>query len=400
MSPVGALAPLYSKSRIQNGEYALNDIVSVLGRSYLTGIKVRKWQLYALAVRDWLFLPFLKAPFRPRPEVGDAKCICITKIDHLGDILIALPAIQEIRAAAPHAFLVLVIGQWGRSLGDMLKEARCIDSYMVCDHVALDRSQRSRVSKLAVSIRTHISCLRQIRKLKPDFLFDFRPWSPNSWLIAAFGKVCYSFGFGLRGMAFVYNELIEYDPDLPTGQIFLNAVAKISGRQVNFDGPSYPGLLRIRKFSAQMGPLPYLVVQVASAGKDKNISAEDWKKILACVPSSLNLVFVGVMGDEAYLEASTFKNERFVSLFGKTTVRDLFELVGDALGVLGVDSFVAHVGLAHQKATFVISASQHAFRNGYPANSPLLTFVDSTPLPLKEVADFCRRVMMQARRRR
>ena len=58
----------------------------------------------------------LARPFRRRSPVADPNRILLLRLERIGDLLMVLPAIADVRAAAPHAEIELVVGSWNAEL--------------------------------------------------------------------------------------------------------------------------------------------------------------------------------------------------------------------------------------------------------------------------------------------
>src|SRR5437867_1192748 len=68
-----------------------------------------------VAAADALLLPAaLRRAFRRRPA-SPSRILCF-RLERIGDLLMTLPALAELRAAAPKASIDLVVGSWNREL--------------------------------------------------------------------------------------------------------------------------------------------------------------------------------------------------------------------------------------------------------------------------------------------
>src|SRR3954471_5031922 len=58
----------------------------------------------------------LVSPFRSRRRTGTPARILLLRLERIGDLVMALPAIADVRALAPAAVIDLVVGSWNRDL--------------------------------------------------------------------------------------------------------------------------------------------------------------------------------------------------------------------------------------------------------------------------------------------
>ena len=74
-----------------------------------------------VATADALLWPAaLRRVFRPRPEAVPKKILCL-RLERIGDLLMTLPALAELRALAPSATIDLVVGEWNREIAGAIR---------------------------------------------------------------------------------------------------------------------------------------------------------------------------------------------------------------------------------------------------------------------------------------
>ena len=81
-------------------------------------------------------MAFAKPPAEPLlvrnwGSAGPVRRIIVLKLDHFGDLVIALPALRELRSAFPHAWIRLVCGSWN---GENAKNAGVADEVRTFDY--------------------------------------------------------------------------------------------------------------------------------------------------------------------------------------------------------------------------------------------------------------------------
>ena len=348
-----------------------SDRITIGRRSYLRGRKMSPAAIAFLAARDLLLEPFFKSKKVPLPQGSALRQICVCQMDYLGDLLILTPFVAELRKFAPQARITLVVGRWCGELAEVLKAGRLIDEHLIHTSWLLDSSPRSTPAKLHESWRTLFSTARLLRAKNLDAFFDLRPWSPNAWLLAHLSRAKLRVGYGLRGMSGVYNHLPAFSTETSTGQNHLNVLQAFTGKNFVFAAPVLPAV-----------PLPahldlpasgYWAVQLFSREEARNIPIGLWEDILRRLARRLPVVLVGAPVDAGRAQ-SLVKLPGVISLIGRTNIRDLLGVIQQSRGVVSIDSFAPHVGLAYAKRVAVLMVAKTSNRFSFPQNNPGLKF--------------------------
>jgi ADP-heptose:LPS heptosyltransferase len=371
----------------------MSRIVSLFGRRYLTGRRMSLPMLGLLVARDLALSPFLTVKIRGPISLAETHEICVCKLDHLGDLLMAVPTIQYLRQHAPQAKITLVVGEWSRGLAGFLEANGWVDRVIFCDLALLNRGRINFRRKLGAELRSRIAAIRALRHIKIDLILDFRPFSPNAWSLIACSGAKYRVGFGLRGMSFCYHWLAEFSAEKAAGQMFLDAVAHLGGEREIYSGPVLPSAVPFaeRVLPVEKPARPYLVIQLYSAEDKRNVPIEYWTQVLEGLRSSFRLVIIGSQ-KEGERAARDFPNlSSMYPLFGKTSIPELIRLVEESAGVISVDSLSPHVGLGLKKRVAVLSVEGFSNRSSFPEyNAELFFFSHEEARPDRVIDLFCR----------
>src|SRR6186997_254756 len=74
-----------------------------------------------VATADALLKPLaLRRAWRSRPETPPARILCF-RLERIGDLLMTLPALAELRALAPAAAIDLAVGGWNREIAGAIR---------------------------------------------------------------------------------------------------------------------------------------------------------------------------------------------------------------------------------------------------------------------------------------
>src|SRR5207248_10488013 len=76
---------------------------------------------------DALLMPAtLGRSFRRRPSTP-RRILCL-RLERIGDLLLTIPAIAELHAAAPQASIDLIVGSWNRGLAESVSGVDCVET--------------------------------------------------------------------------------------------------------------------------------------------------------------------------------------------------------------------------------------------------------------------------------
>jgi lipopolysaccharide heptosyltransferase II len=140
-------------------------------------------------------------PFRRRVRPLAAKRILILRLERIGDLLMTLPALADLRTLAPGAEIDLIVGSWNADL------ARAIDP--VTRVMALDAAWLTRESQG----RTLASLLRAARRWRHspyDLAINFEPDIRSNLILAASGAA-WTAGFRSGGGGSLLDVAIDYN---------------------------------------------------------------------------------------------------------------------------------------------------------------------------------------------
>src|SRR6478672_8955741 len=68
----------------------------------------------------------LASSFRSRPRTAMPRRILLLRLERIGDLVMALPAIADVRALAPDAAIDLVVGSWNRELASAISSVSSV----------------------------------------------------------------------------------------------------------------------------------------------------------------------------------------------------------------------------------------------------------------------------------
>jgi ADP-heptose:LPS heptosyltransferase len=369
--------------------------IRVFGRTYLYGRKVKLPALALLAARDIIILPFFRkvSPCLPRREELTEICVC--KLAHLGDLLMLTPFLEAVRRSLPEAKLTLVVGSWCRELADILQRGGLIDNLVCYTPFSLGKAKANFFVRATKSCLELGPALRLLRKRRFDLFVDMRPYFPCAWLLAILSGAKLRAGFGLRGMADTFHFVVPYSMSKRLGQLYLDALPSITGAGLIYRKPILPSMQQ------QVAPVNtfrltsrYLAVQLSSRERVRNITSALWERIVSSLAATFSIVLLGLTDDQRYPKIEGRAD--VLSLVGKTSVSDFLAIIEGSIGVVSVDSFAAHVGLAYSRPVAVLMVEPYSQQRSYPANNSNLGLFPGRDGVEKAIATFLSTRQQQA----
>jgi ADP-heptose:LPS heptosyltransferase len=269
------------------------------------------------------------------------------------------PFLAAFRRNVPNGKVTLVVGSWCRELADILQRGGLIDQFVCYTVFSLDKSRTNVLARLAKSYVELASASQLLRKRRFDLFVDMRPYFPCAWLLAILSGAKVRAGFGLRGMSDAFHFILPYSANKRLGQIYLDALPSITGAGLIYEKPILPAAITGRGLlNGFRLPAPYLAVQLSSRERARNIGSALWTKILALLRSTFSIVLLGSADDQRWPELEATSG--LLSLIGKTNIDDLLGIIEKSVGVVSVDSFAAHVGLAYSRTVAVLMVEPYS----------------------------------------
>jgi len=185
-----------------------------------------------VAAADALLLPIAAARrLRRAPRAQPARVLCL-RLERIGDLLMTLPALAELRGALPGARIDLAVGSWNRDIAAAIPG---IDTVETLDAAWLTRDGGG-LGPMALARR-----VAQWRGRHYDLAINFEPDIRTNAALAASGAA-HTAGFaGAGGTAFL-DTAVDHDPSIHTADNALRLVRRVLGLE---EGPAPVATLRI-----------------------------------------------------------------------------------------------------------------------------------------------------------
>ena len=142
-------------------------------------------------------------PFRNRTKPAAPKRILLLRLERIGDLVMALPAIAAVRVLAPSAHVELVVGSWNAQLARAIPS---VDEVHTLDAQWLARDGAG-LGIAPLLLRGAFAW----RKKRYDLAINFEPDVRSNLLIAASGAH-WTAGYSSAGGGPLLDEALQYDP--------------------------------------------------------------------------------------------------------------------------------------------------------------------------------------------
>ena len=158
-------------------------------------------------------------PFRRRSRPVAPQRVLLLRLERIGDLVMALPAMRDVRTLAPAATIDLVVGSWNRPIGQALP---------YIDHVeVLDAGWLARGSARSGAGQT-IGAVRRWRSRAYDLAVNFEPDIRSNLLLAASGAA-WTAGWTSGGGGALMDTALDYDARVHTRENARRLVSTVFG---------------------------------------------------------------------------------------------------------------------------------------------------------------------------
>lgn len=341
-----------------------------------------------------LFLKLLALLARPfaRPASGEIRRVLVVKPDHLGDLLLASPALQALRERLPAAHVAALVGPWSRR---MWQGNPHIDALIELPFPGFARGggrPGSLPGRLAAAAGPYLLLLRYallLRRGRYDaalLLRDDHWWGAA---LAALAGVPRRVGHAHPLSAPFLTRALPLDPSEHVTRQALATVAALTGGQAPRHAPGSPPMAFAPTpderawadgwLAEKLAPGERLVViHPGTAGPTKHWLPERWAAVAdALAAPGVRLLLTGGPGESSLVaEVAALMRAPCLTLAGASSVGQLAALLGRAALVLGVDSGPLHVAVSQHTPSLRLYGPSNPRRFGPwgdPARHPSLS---------------------------
>jgi ADP-heptose:LPS heptosyltransferase len=293
----------------------------------------RERRLVFTADRALALTAAIAAPFRRRRRPAGPGRILLLRLERIGDLVMALPAIADVRALAPSAEIDFVVGSWNSAL------AQAIDGVTRVE--CLDASWLSRGTS-GVGLLPMLRQARGWRDRRYDLAINFEPDIRSNLLIAASGA-SWSAGYRSGGGGPVLDQALEYDPRAHTSDNARRLVDEVMGSGAAGRRPE-PGRLNLPEPAVRAakdrlssaGPGPLIAIHTSGGRAIKQWEPSRFAELARrlATEDGATIVLTGDRGDRPLVD----------TVRGLLAQRQVVDVTGD-LDLLQLAALLERVGL-------------------------------------------------------
>jgi len=193
----------------------------------------------------------LTAVLNPQLDPAAVRQVCVLKVDHIGDFVMAIPAFEEIRVLFPNARITCVCGSWNAQLA---KSIELFEEIVVCDYYRRDEKLCGSAPKQKMLATQSLG--ETFAKELFDIAIDLRVPDDARELIAAIPAK-------YRAAVGDISKWPFLDVALPNHEAFNRGLTASAEAQTFF---WHPSLFRVNERHAVPGPRDILIIKRPSQG--------------------------------------------------------------------------------------------------------------------------------------
>jgi ADP-heptose:LPS heptosyltransferase len=352
------------------------------------------WKRKLIGAIDFLgHLTIRTKPLTPETHLSDFKNILVIRLDHVGDFILTLPAMKQLRDNYPTSRIDLVTDS---SLEAVANRSGTFN-HVFSSHSHWFVRKNSFLKKILDFFRLRRLLIKRHYDLAIDFRGDFR----NLILIAMSG-IPYRLGYGNTGGAFLLSEIKALNPNQHQSEININLISSLirdSTKASELEIPQFA-----QPSSLELSKLPdHLIVIHAGAGYPEKIWPESNFKVLIdqlqkAHPDYL-FVLVGTSAEKSSSSISETTNAYLKDLRGVTKIEDLFFIFSKkTILFIGNDSGLGHIASLYNIPIVCIFSHMNDSNRWKPLSKKLFLLTgDVNKISTQEVLESCNKALGEHR---
>lgn len=306
-------------------------------------------------LRDAMLHAIAKAPVSPRTSEADR--LLIIKPDHLGDVLLATPAIQAIKRKRPEISIDVLCGPWA---ADLLAPYDEIDQVLTLPFPGFQRSSDSASNPWKLALRS----ARWLRSIGYSCAIIMRHDHWWGALLAFLAGIPVRVGYNAGHVAPFLTEPCDYqhqhavEQNLRLVETWMGALKRDDIR-LNYPANEIDRDDIASRFEdwGIASNRALICIHPGSGAPSKLWSAEKWVQVAEAVATEYGaaVIFTGGATESALIDQIvSIMSHDAGHVAGPTTVGQLAALYERSLVVLGPDSGALHVAAAVDTATVAL----------------------------------------------
>ena len=269
--------------------------------------------------------------------------ILLIKPDHLGDVLLFTSVLSPIKEKYCDAQVDVIAGSWSNVI---LQNNPNINNVYKVDHYKLNRSKKSKISKMLVFATAYFKTIREIRGERYDVVLNFRSDGNNLITLQLLAAAKFNAGFAASGLSSLLDAEIEFKPNIHEIEHFCNLLEVINIYKKQNE--IFPFVFTDNKDKAYVKGVinnfnlhDFIIVHPGSGKTDALMKVDFWKSIIR-KHQNKQVVFCGTL-DEKNLIEDLLRLSNTINLLGFFSIPQLIEFYSKSDMVYTVESISAHL---------------------------------------------------------
>jgi ADP-heptose:LPS heptosyltransferase len=281
----------------------------------------------------------------------------------MGSIIQATPMLMAISSKYPGAKLVFVSSKANQQI---LEKITCIDELVLVD----DRS-------LLQFIKTNISALLRLIKMRPELFIDLEVYSDYSTLFTLATLSTNRVGYYLRSSSFrtgIYTHMMFFNPRVPISKVYLQTAALIG---CNIENESLFPIHQNLPHSSERKPYVVINPNASDLRVERKWGTANFVNFINRFSEAHPTTTIYLIGSPAEVDYTTeiytsITATTVVNLAGKTSIDELIVLIAEAQLMLSNDTGPMHIAFATKTPILCLFGPCSPDQYGKSANAKIL----------------------------
>lgn len=278
------------------------------------------------------------------PLCKDARRILVMRYRFIGDTILTVPFLRNLRRSYPNAQIDVLIGPQS---GEVLNDCPYVDNFIVFDTTRFHKYDRS--EKKA---RSYWSYIGELRHNSYDLVFVLKRSLSSAFLAFATGAK-FRVGYATEGRGFLLTHKVEWNKNIHEVQSTLDVLRSANVPIVDDHLEAWVSAQErdsVRQKVTQLtGGDGKVLVHAAAAHPDKMYPLESWAEVVRSLKNELDLTayFTGAKDDrQIYDSIAEMAGVSCVNLAGELSLRESMAVYEQMNLAVCVDSGPAHLAAA------------------------------------------------------
>ncbi len=285
--------------------------------------------------------------------------VLFIKPDHLGDMLLAIPAMRALKEAQPYTEIHVLAGSWAAGVLANVPE---VDLVLTIDFPGFVRGEEKK--NYLTPYTQLMKTSRQLRQIGYGHAIVMRPDHWWGAMLAYVAGISERIGYDIENVSPFLTQALPYQYDHVIRQN-LRLVEQWTGQISDADVPYYLEVFdderqTIQNYLSEYGMSdnkPYFCIHAGSGTWVKRWKNDLWAKVADTLIDQLdaNVIFTGGDGERAMVDdiQNRMEHKSFTTA-GDLNIEQLAALYENALVVLGPDSGPLHLAAAVKTPTVAL----------------------------------------------